>query len=138
MIKVPWLILKAFIMAVTRYSLSGDRVALSVRCSVYGDGFSSWNILCVFLFSEFQVICEIQKCSNTKNNNASSRYNSALNKLRIKQSCTSLDRFPGGSGFQISRQSTHEGCNVVSPVHRLPLPSRKYFWYSFLLGRAVA
>jgi hypothetical protein len=39
MIKVPWLILKAFIVAVKQYSLSGDRVALSVRRSGYGDGF---------------------------------------------------------------------------------------------------
>ena len=70
-------------MAVTRYSLSGNRVALSVRCSEYGDGFSFWNVLCVYLFSEFQVICEIQKCNNIKNNNVSSRYNSALNRLRI-------------------------------------------------------
>ena len=26
-----------------------------------------------------------------------------------------------------------EGGQVVSPTHRLPLPSRKYSWYSFLL-----
>jgi hypothetical protein len=42
-------------------------------------------------------------------------------------------------GFQeveaprISRQSSHEGCNVVSPTHRPPLPPRRYSWYSFLL-----
>ena len=34
---------------------------------------------------------------------------------------------------QISRQSAHEGGKVVSPMHRLPLPPRKYSWYSFLL-----
>jgi hypothetical protein len=31
-------------------------------------------------------------------------------------------RVPGGSGFQIPRQSTHGGCRVVSPKHRPPLP----------------
>ena len=29
----------------------------------------------------------------------------------------------GGSGFQISKQSEHEGVKVVSPTHRPPLPS---------------
>jgi hypothetical protein len=42
-------------------------------------------------------------------------------------------RVPGGLGYQISRQSTHEGGKVVSPTHRPPLPPRKYYWYSFLL-----
>jgi hypothetical protein len=42
-------------------------------------------------------------------------------------------RVPGGCGSQISRQSTHEGGEVVSPKHRLPLISRKYSWYSFVL-----
>ena len=41
---------------------------------------------------------------------------------------------PGGSGSQISRQSAHEDGKVVSPTHRLPLHSKKYSWYSFLLG----
>ena len=42
-------------------------------------------------------------------------------------------RVPGGCGSQISRQSAHEGCKVVSPTHRTHLPPRKYSWYSFLL-----
>jgi len=28
---------------------------------------------------------------------------------------------------------THEDGMVVSPMHRLPLPPKKYSWYSFLL-----
>jgi len=35
--------------------------------------------------------------------------------------------------LQISRQSPHEGGKDVSHMHWLPLPSRKYSWYSFLL-----
>jgi hypothetical protein len=31
-------------------------------------------------------------------------------------------RVPAGCGFQISRQSAHEGGKVVSPTHRPPLP----------------
>jgi hypothetical protein len=42
-------------------------------------------------------------------------------------------RVPGGQGSQISRHPAHEGGKVVSPTHQLPLPPRKYSWYSFLL-----
>jgi hypothetical protein len=42
-------------------------------------------------------------------------------------------RVSGGWGSQILRQSAHKGSNVVSPMHRPPLPPRKYSWYSFLL-----
>jgi hypothetical protein len=42
-------------------------------------------------------------------------------------------RFPGGWSSQISKQLAHECGKVVSPMHRPPLPSRKYSWYSFLL-----
>jgi len=48
------------------------------------------------------------------------------------QACTG----PEGSrrwGSQISRQSEHDGGNVVTPTHRPPLPPRKYSWHSFLL-----
>ena len=38
---------------------------------------------------------------------------------------------PGGSGFQISRQSAKEGGKSVSLTHRPPLPSRKYSSHSF-------
>jgi hypothetical protein len=40
---------------------------------------------------------------------------------------------PGGWGFQISRQSSHEGGKVVSRKQMPPLPPRKYSWYSILL-----
>ena len=42
-------------------------------------------------------------------------------------------RVPGRWGSQISRQPAHEGCEVISPTYRPPLPPRKYSWYSFLL-----
>ena len=42
-------------------------------------------------------------------------------------------RVPGCWDSQISRQSAHEGGNVVSPMHRPPLSPRKYSWHSFLL-----
>ena len=42
-------------------------------------------------------------------------------------------RFARGWGSHISRQSEHEGGNVVSTMPQPPLRSRKYSWYSFLL-----
>jgi len=42
-------------------------------------------------------------------------------------------RIPEGLGSQISKQSAHESGKVVSPMHWLPLPPRKYSWYTFLL-----
>jgi hypothetical protein len=42
-------------------------------------------------------------------------------------------RVPGSWCSQISRQSAHEGCKVVSRTHRPPLPPRKHSWYSFRL-----
>jgi hypothetical protein len=42
-------------------------------------------------------------------------------------------RITGDGGSQISRQSSHEGGNVVNLKQWPPLPARKYSWYSFLL-----
>jgi len=42
-------------------------------------------------------------------------------------------RVPGDRGSQISRQSAYESGKVVIHTHRLPLPPRKYSWYSFML-----
>ena len=42
-------------------------------------------------------------------------------------------RFPEVWGSEISRQSAHEGSNIVSPKHRPPLRHRKFSLYSFLL-----
>ena len=53
--------------------------------------------------------------------------------MRKKKSnpCAGLDRpwTPVGRGYQISRQSTNAGGNVVEPTPRPPLPPRKYPWY---------
>jgi hypothetical protein len=46
-----------------------------------------------------------------------------------------LQTWTGPEGYSglISRQLAHEGGKVVSPIHRPPLPPRKYSWYLFLL-----
>jgi hypothetical protein len=42
-------------------------------------------------------------------------------------------RVPGGSGSQISRQSTYKGGMVCQPYALAFFIPRKYSWYSFLL-----
>jgi hypothetical protein len=42
-------------------------------------------------------------------------------------------RVPEGWGSQISWQSAYKGGKIVNPMHRPPLPPRKYYCYSFLL-----
>jgi hypothetical protein len=42
-------------------------------------------------------------------------------------------KVPGGLGSQISRHSANEGGKVVNPVHRPPLPPRKYSSFTHIL-----
>jgi hypothetical protein len=54
-------------------------------------------------------------------------------KVKVKQyhySPGEALRVPGCWRSQLSRQSSHEAGEVVSPRHRPPLPPRKYSWYS--------
>jgi hypothetical protein len=58
------------------------------------------------------------------------------NKVKVKQALYRPGqalRVPGGWGSQISQQQTHDSGKVVSLMHRLPLPPRKYSWNQFLL-----
>jgi hypothetical protein len=57
--------------------------------------------------------------------------------IKIKQSQNRSGqalRLPGGSGYQTSRQSAHEGGKVVSPMDRPPLPPRNIPGTHFYTG----
>jgi hypothetical protein len=76
------------------------------------------------------------KQTGNMNTALSSIFGTEMSKIKIKQSHYMPEqalRFPGFRGFQISRQSTHEGSKVVSPTHRPPLHLGKHSWYSFLI-----
>jgi hypothetical protein len=42
------------------------------------------------------------------------------------QSLLQTQRFPGGRGTQISKQSKYEGAKVVGPTHWPPLPADNF------------
>ena len=63
------------------------------------------------------------------------KYRHSLRGKSKSSPCTGLDRrrqLQEVEATRISRQSTHEGGNVVSPVHRPCLLLREDLWYSFL------
>ena len=80
----------------------------------------------VYIFSRLTVI------KNLRLQNSSTSSGSRKGKPIPLQAWTG----PEGSrklSPQIPRQSAHEGCKAVSPMHRPPLHPRKYSWYSLLL-----
>jgi hypothetical protein len=84
-----------------------------------------WNILSGILLQPSEVQFCVCECVTQRL--------LASNLVKEKQSHYrpgQAHRVPGGWSSQISRQSVHEGGNVVSPKHRPPLPPRSYSWYS--------
>ena len=91
---------------------------------------------CRSLSTSWRTLLHFPLDSSILGPNISPSANSSHTSLRIKvkQSCTGLlhtHSWPRVWGFQISKQSAHEG-GKVSPAHRPPLPPRIYSWYSFL------
>ena len=72
-------------------------------------------------------------CNSSLQTNPNGPKKKAKNQSNHNTCLLQIQRVPEGLSFQTSRQMAHESGKVISPMHRLPLPPRKYTCYSFLL-----